>query len=177
MASGKPKLMAAPLYPKLRWLLVPVVAAHNFEEWLTFETYQNASVAERLGVHSEAPSWPAMQLGLLLVTLAPAGIVASAALGKQWWWKDAAVCWVGGIFLANVFLPHIPAAIMVGGYSPGVLTAALINLPFFPFLFRQAVLEGRLTTRQVLFAALLGAISLPLCIISVLALSNALLGS
>ncbi len=26
----------SPLYPKLRWLLIPVVTAHNFEEWLTF---------------------------------------------------------------------------------------------------------------------------------------------
>lgn len=82
------------------------------------------------------------------------------------------VCGLGGVFLANVFLPHIPAAILAGGYSPGVLTAALVNLPFFPILFRQGVLEGRLTARQAFASALIGAASLPLCIAGALALSG-----
>ncbi len=163
-------------YRTLRWLTIPVIAAHNLEEWLTLRSVQAPPLAERLGLHFATPSWPVMQLGLILVTLAPAGIVAWAALGEQRWWKDAAVCGLGGVFLANVFVPHIPAAILAGGYSPGVLTAALVNLPFFPILFRQGVLEGRLTARQAFSAALIGALSLPLCIAGALALSRILLG-
>lgn len=176
MRDAKTMSAAFARYETLRWLMIPVVAAHNFEEWLTIPTFQAAAVAQRFGAPFHAPSWQAMQLGLLLVTLAPAGIVVWASVGKQRWWKDAAVCWVGGVFLANVFLPHIPAAFLAGGYSPGVLTAVLVNLPFFPTLFRQAVRQGALTSTQIWIAAALGAISLPLCIIGALSLSNALLG-
>ncbi|HXI86354.1 MAG TPA: HXXEE domain-containing protein, partial [Parvularculaceae bacterium] len=157
-------------YGAARWLVIPVIAAHNFEEWLTFPSFHNEAAAKHLGLPFQAPSWLAMQIGFVLVTLAPACIVVWASLGRQRWWKDIAVCWVGGIFFANIFLPHIPAAIIVGGYSPGVLTAVLVNLPFFPFLFWRAVRDGYLTARQVLFAVLIGAASLPVSIVGVLAL-------
>ena len=33
------------------------------------------------------------------------------------------------ILLANVMVPHVPAAIALGGYAPGVVTAVALNLP------------------------------------------------
>lgn len=44
--------------------------------------------------------------------------------------------------LANVFVPHLPAAIRFRGYAPGVITAVAINLPLMTFLALRAVRDG-----------------------------------
>lgn len=41
--------------------------------------------------------------------------------------------------LANVFVPHVPAAIWFHGYAPGVATAILIRLPVMSLLSVSAV--------------------------------------
>jgi hypothetical protein len=43
--------------------------------------------------------------------------------------------------LANVFLPHIPISIAVHGYTPGLVTAVVLNLPLLSLLLRQALRE------------------------------------
>ena len=40
-----------------------------------------------------------------------------------------AVKLTASVLLANVFIPHVPAAIALGGYAPGVITAVAVNLP------------------------------------------------
>ncbi|MGA8869211.1 MAG: HXXEE domain-containing protein, partial [Candidatus Sulfotelmatobacter sp.] len=43
--------------------------------------------------------------------------------------------------LLNVLIPHIPARLILAEYTPGVVTAALINLPVMSILLCQAVRE------------------------------------
>ncbi len=43
--------------------------------------------------------------------------------------------------LANVFIPHIPATLAFGEYTPGVVTAVLVNLPVMSLLLFKAVRE------------------------------------
>jgi len=43
--------------------------------------------------------------------------------------------------LVNVFVPHVPAAILFRGYAPGVGTAVFINLPLASWLALRAVRE------------------------------------
>lgn len=166
-------------YRTLRWLLAPVIAAHNFEEWLTFPIFGEtaASTAARFGVHFEAPPWKAVQLALLLVTLGPALVVLCASTGRTRLWKDFAVLWVAGIFLANVFMPHVPAAILAGGYAPGVVTAVAINLPFCIVLFHSAIAAHAVSGPQAMLAAALGAVTLPFALFGVLGFSKVIVGA
>lgn len=169
------KMLSLANYRTLRWLLIPVIAIHNFEEWLTFPSYGEVAgaMAARFGVSPEMPSWEAMQLALIIVTLVPALIVVWASVGRQHQWKDFAVCGLAGIFFANVFMPHIPAAIGAHGYSPGLITAVAINLPFCLLLWRSAIGQDILSARQVLIAAFVGAALLLPSLVGVLALSKA----
>lgn len=154
------------MFGSLRWALIPIIAAHNFEEWLTFPIYGGP----------DAP-WPAVQQALVIVTIVPALVIVWAATGKPGKWKDLAVLWIAGIFAANVFLPHIPAAFRAGGYAPGLVTALAINLPFAFFLYRAALREGVATLRTVILALGLGALTLPVAILGALGLSTILSGS
>jgi hypothetical protein len=157
--------------------LIPAVAAHNFEEWLTFPSFRpgGGAALERLGLSLQAEPWAVTQLALVMVTAIPALIVIFAAFGRQSRTKDFLVCVVAGIFFANVFLPHIPSAIAAQGYTPGLITATLINLPLCLALWRSAVAEGILSLRQVVGAGVLGAIALFPSIVAMMLLSDRLL--
>ena len=173
MAASEVKNTTVSKYRTLRWLLIPVIAAHNFEEWLTIPFYGEVAGA-MAGRSTQPPSWTEMQIALLLVTIMPALIMIWAVLGRQRLWKELLVCSVTGIYFANVFLPHIPAAIVTGGYTPGLLTATLVNLPFCLYLWRQAIREGILSFNQVLLTALAGAIVLIPSIVSIMMLAKLL---
>jgi len=61
---------------------------------------------------------------------------------------------IQAILLFNAFVPHIAATIRFRMYSPGVVTAILITLPFSFYLFRRALNENVLSWNQ--FWILLG---------------------
>lgn len=165
-------------YRLLRWLLAPVAALHNFEEWLTFPNSREAGgrFASSLDVRVTQLSWEAVQLGLIIVTIAPTVVVLWASTGRESRLKNFMVLLVAGVFLANVFVPHVPAAILASGYSPGVATAVAINLPFCILLFCAAIREQVLPRNAALLAGALGALSLPLIVTGVLALSDVVMG-
>ena len=50
----------------------------------------------------------------------------------------------GGIvaMLLNVFVPHVPATFVFRSYTPGVVTAVLINLPVMTFLAIGMMRDG-----------------------------------
>lgn len=164
-------------YAGLRWALIPAIAAHNFEEWLTFPMFgQGASeTLERFGVGLQSPSWPVTQLALILVTIVPALIVTYGALGRQTRTKHFLVSAIAGIFFVNVFVPHVPSAIASGSYTPGVVTATVVNLPLCLALWRSALRERLLTLQQVIGAVLFGAIALFPSIIVMMLLADRLL--
>jgi hypothetical protein len=62
--------------------------------------------------------------------------------------------------LANVFIPHIPASFEFRSYTPGVVTAVLINLPVMGFLSIRAVREGWVSGRK----AVVFGVAVPLAI-------------
>lgn len=61
---------------------------------------------------------------------------------------------IQAILLFNAFIPHIGSTIRFRTYSPGVITAIVITLPFSFYLFRRAFAENILTVDQ--FWILLG---------------------
>jgi hypothetical protein len=58
------------------------------------------------------------------------------------------------ILFFNAFVPHLVATIRFRLYSPGVVTAVLITIPFSIYLFQRAFAEQILTWKQ--FWLLLG---------------------
>ncbi len=85
-----------------------------------------------------------------MATILPVGVVTWAVL------HPCKALFVAALFLETVLLAnagwHILAAVVNRGYVPGVITAALINLPFGIYVLRRAVKEqwiGSRTARQM----------------------------
>jgi hypothetical protein len=79
-----------------------------------------------------------IRLALLVLTLAAFVVTyLSARRGTQ---SLLAYLLFGGIvtMLVNVFLPHVPATLLFRAYTPGVVTAVLINLPVMTWLAVRA---------------------------------------
>jgi hypothetical protein len=53
------------------------------------------------------------------------------------------------VLFFNAFIPHIGATIRFRMYSPGVVTAILITIPFSVYLFQRALTENMLTWNQI----------------------------
>lgn len=95
------------------------------------------------------PGTSFIRMALLLATLA-----AFAVKGRESIWTHL---YFGGAatMLINVFVPHLPATLLFRHYTPGVVTAVLINLPLNTLLLYKAVRERRVTgVRAVRYALL-----------------------
>lgn len=165
-----------PPYATCRWLLIPVVAAHNLEEWIMVPRY--GSIAPALQDHLAGlpapPPFAVLQIAWLIVTLIPALIVLAAATADRSRFRDGLVCCVTSMYLANVFFPHLLAFAMDRAYSPGLVTAVLVVLPLAIMLLRQALRERYLSGRQLAVAVGAGVVALPFVLVSTFALSTAL---
>lgn len=92
-----------------------------------------------LGEHLLAPFLVAVTavtiLGLVLAVL------GTGRTPKPWAQDGLRI--LAWILLLNVVAPHVPAAILAGGYAPGVVTALLLNLPAAVWLLRVSRGERR----------------------------------
>jgi len=122
----------------LQWLFPIVLTAHNLEEAIMQPGF-TARHASRLRWKVGASEF---RFAIVVVTIAG--------------WAVTYLSWRGGresvgsylLFgcvvatLANVLVPHIPAAFVFRGYVPGLVTAVLLNLPVMWLLATLAVREG-----------------------------------
>ena len=138
-------------YAKLLWLFPVAVTLHNLEEaiWMPGWDLRHAM---QIPVHP--PGALEFRTALVLITVAAFVVTyLSVRRGPQSVW---AYLTFGSVvaMLANVFVPHLPAAILFRGYAPGVVTATLINLPLATFLAFRAVRDGWVSgVRAVAFGA------------------------
>ena len=56
---------------------------------------------------------------------------------------------IQAILLFNAFIPHITSTLRFQMYSPGVISATVITLPYSFYLFRRAFAENILTLKQL----------------------------
>ena len=120
--------------------LLAAFLLHNVEEALTFDSYREASQSalQNLGwTDFSAPTVGSFLLALAAVSLA-AGLAMTWAL-LQPSRRSSAILVKGlaWIMLLNVLLPHLPAAVLFNGYTPGLLTALFINVPVACFVLLQ----------------------------------------
>ena len=149
-------------YRSLQRTLALVIALHNAEEGITAGAYlpRVREIIERVPALRERgllpPSLPRLYLALIVVTLVPALIIGWATTGRDSSVKREVVAVIAAALLWNVFLPHIPAMIVLRGYVPGGVTALLVNRPFCLYLFRRSLIEQMLTRRQLTVALIVG---------------------
>lgn len=148
-------------YRSLQRTLALVIALHNAEEALTAADYlpRVREYIERVPALRDAglpPSLPQLYVALVVVTLVPALLIGWATTGRESVAKREVVAVVAAALLWNVFLPHLSAMVVFGGYAPGGLTALSVNLPFCLDFFRRSWREGMLTRRQITLALILG---------------------
>ena len=125
-------------------LIAVTLAIHMAEEYFAFPIFMaKASTRE---ISGWLPS-PAMQhsvtnlhILLILAAVLPGAVIVWAIVSRSHGFLLAAL-FVEAVLLVNAFA-HSLAAILRGGYVPGLITAVLINLPFGLYVFRKAVREG-----------------------------------
>ena len=156
-------------YRFLQWLLFLCVALHNLEEGVAAKSYlprvhnllRQHVPATLLGV---VPTLDRFYIALLGATLVPLVLTVIATTGKPSRLKSYLVAVIAMGLLLNVFIPHVPAAVALGGYAPGVATALLLNLPFSIYFLRRSVREGHVDRRGLVVA---GAIASSILVLGV----------
>lgn len=148
----------------LLWLVPIFFAIHNLEEAPFMESW---SKRLPLKIH---PNVTTRQFVIAVTVLTAAGFVLTyisleylqPAIGYL------LVLEIQAILLFNAFIPHIGSTLRFRMYSPGVISAVIITLPFSYYLFRRAFAENILTSDQ--FWTLLGIAPIAMVMFAYLAL-------
>jgi hypothetical protein len=106
-------------------LLAAALALHDLEEAVAYPLLRPAI----RGILPFAPPVAAFWASLAAVTLGGVALAMWAGRGPGSAAKAATLRAIALVLLANVLVPHVPAAIVLGGYAPGVATALIVNLP------------------------------------------------
>jgi hypothetical protein len=135
----------------MQWLFPIAVTLHNSEEAVCMPKW--------IAVHSKrlpvSPAATRIWFGLLLLTLAAFAVTyLSAQKGKRSMWTYLLFGYAVAM-LVNVFIPHVPATLIFGEYTPGIVTAVLINLPIMSILLLKAVREQWVSGTKTIAYALL----------------------
>jgi hypothetical protein len=145
-------------FPRLARCGVAVVALHNAEEALTIPNWLPPRLTELealFGIRPLAADTGRLYLGLTLATLLPALWIAIASRSAQRSAAAYSIVALYGIFLANAFVPHLLGAVLLASYVPGVVTAALLVVPFTVWLIHRALVEKYASTRGAVVALLI----------------------
>jgi hypothetical protein len=135
----------------MQWAFSIAVSLHSGEEAFFMPKWVATHSGQLLWHPRPGLIWAA----LLLATLAALAVtVLSARKGKQSVWTYLLFGYAAAM-LINVLAPHIPATLIFGQYTPGVVTAVLINLPVMSILLYKAVHDRWVSgTRAVRYALL-----------------------
>jgi hypothetical protein len=147
-------------YRALQRLVILLVLLHNLEEALTLPICAPA-IRRRLSGLAPDAFLDAIQdtsrfyNSLAAVTVVTVLVVLLASFGRPGGIRAWVVVFVQSLFLVNVFVPHVPMAIALGGYAPGVGTALLLNLPYSAYFFWRSVRDGAVSRQGLGLAVVL----------------------
>lgn len=131
-------------------LIALTLAIHNAEEYIAFPMFLK-SLGRQLSGWLPAPalqhSTTNLHIALILATVLPGIFIVWAIFARRQWLLIAALL-VEAVLLVNAFA-HMLAALLRGGYVPGLVTAILINLPFGIYVFRKAVRDSWIPRSRV----------------------------
>ena len=136
-------------------LLAPVIfVCHFLEESRSFVHWFNGHVAR--GITSEL-FWT-VNISALVITLIVVGL---HWLSRSGFSLALAIGWFSCLMLANALF-HIVGGIVDGQYVPGLVTAIVLYLPYYSWLFVEVVKSRQVEIKVLVVVAALG--SLPMLI-------------
>ncbi len=125
--------------------------------------------AAELIARFQPPTATAFAWSAALATILPAiAYWVGARRGPRSRFTALAV-WLQAIFLVNVFVPHLAATLWLRRYTPGVVSAVLLNLPLSWVVLRAAVREGVVTRRGLALFGVSAALALGVLVALLLA--------
>lgn len=144
------------------WLFPAVFLIHDLEEILTVERWTRThlgSLRERFGQNrlmQTALQWAdgqgTAQFSTVVALLFVAVFLASylAAAGNYLWYVAGVT-----ILFINVFT-HVGQALLFGGYTPGVVTALAVALPYCVYAYWHLFTAGIVSWPSVLWSVPIG---------------------
>ncbi|MGA9505190.1 MAG: HXXEE domain-containing protein [Terriglobales bacterium] len=133
-------------FERLQWLFPIAVTLHNSEEAIFFPAWW-ARLAREIPAH---PNPALFRFALALLTAAAFLVTFfNRQKGRESLWAYLTFGYIVAM-LINVFIPHIPASVMFRSYTPGVVTAVLINLPVMTWLAFRALRDRWVSGRKAL---------------------------
>jgi hypothetical protein len=140
-----------PGFERLQWTLPIAVTFHNLEEAIWLPSWTAAH-------HAILPwqvSATSFRIGVGVLTVAAYVVTwLSLKLGRESVWTYLFVAYTFAMFF-NVFVPHLPATILFKSYTPGVITAGIINLPITTLLLVRT-LRDRIVASPAISAFVFG---------------------
>jgi hypothetical protein len=121
------------------------------------------AVAQQFSVHiSRVPTADELYVALAMGALVPALVALGAFLRGPRTLALYLLAGIQGIMLANAVVPHLVGTIVLRRYTPGVVTAVLVVIPFSIFWFRRIVQRGFAERRPLIISIVVGALVYPL---------------
>lgn len=138
---------------KRKWfdpiLLAPIIfVCHFLEEAPGFVPWFNAHVARGI---TSGMFWR-VNLTALVITLIVMAVEWSSHSGAS---QVLVMMWFGLLMFTNAVF-HITGAILDRRYMPGLLTAVVLYLPYFCWLFARGVRQKRLSVAASVAATVIG---------------------
>ena len=131
-------------FEQILWLVPIFFALHNLEEAPFME---NLSKRLPLKIH---PTVSTRQFVIAVSFLTLAGFLVTyfgIHLHKPTGYL--LVLGIQAVLFLNAFVPHIVSTIRFRMYSPGVVTATVVSIPFSIYLFQRALLEDMMSWQEL----------------------------
>ena len=81
-------------------------------------------------------------MGLTVLTVVILFWIAIASRSRERSFGVYSIVFLFAVFFCNALVPHVAGVVLLGSYVPGVLTAALLVIPFFILWSIRAFREG-----------------------------------
>jgi hypothetical protein len=134
----------------LQWGVLASFCLHNLEEAWAMRT-QRAVLAELVSklplafMRRELPSTELFYAAVIGATVLGVVVTWVSTRGELTPWKTYLFCALVATVLLNVFVPHLPASLLLWRYTPGVVTAVLCNLPICLAFLKRVREDGKIS--------------------------------
>ena len=145
------------------WIFLVITwSIHNLEEALTMSKWYELNegklpITEYVQISTIQQIFP---IALIIATLLLL-MISILTVYKKWDFRILGI--VLGIFLVNA-IQHIMVTIVFRGYSPGVITALIINLPLSIFMIRKLFKNNLLKNFSWIHIFVYGVVGFIICI-------------
>lgn len=155
--------------PSLVLLFPLTFLIHDGEEILTFERWMTANHARVAAMAAGTPlagnvaamasmttaAFSGAVLALFFVILIATWLMLRSLRRDRLNWTAAPFLIMLAIYTLNI-VTHLGQSLLLGGYTPGVVTAVLVMTPYASLLYHRLFQTSLLTARQLLLTLLAG---------------------